>query len=87
MTLVTELELPDFDLSDPDLVGETYHDRLAALRQEGWLARSPIAIVVLERAAGEFFLRARTTAFYLEPFAAAVSSLGVGAIAASRLSR
>ena len=63
MTLVTELELPEFDLSDHDLVGEIYHQRLAALRQQGWLARSPIAIVVLERAAGEFFLRAGTTAF------------------------
>jgi cytochrome P450 len=63
MTLVTELELPEFDLSDPDMVGEAYHRRLAALRQQGWLARSPIAIVVLDRAAGEFFLRARATAF------------------------
>src|SRR6516165_181225 len=63
MTLVTDLELPDFDLGDPDLVGDAYHHRLATLRQQGWLARSPIAIVVLERAAGEFFLRAGTTAF------------------------
>ncbi len=63
MTLVTDLELPDFDLGDPDMVGDAYHHRLAALRRQGWLARSPIAIVVLERAAGEFFLRARATAF------------------------
>jgi cytochrome P450 len=63
MTLVTDLDLPDFDLSDPDLVGETYHRRLAALREQGWLARSPIAMVVLDRGAGEYFLRARATAF------------------------
>jgi cytochrome P450 len=63
MTLVTDLELPDFDLSDPDLVGEEYHRRLAALRQQSRLARSPIAVVVLDRATGEFFLRARATAF------------------------
>jgi cytochrome P450 len=63
MTLVTDLDLPDFDLSDPDLVGEEYHRRLAALRRQSWLARSPIAVVVLDRAAGEFFLRARATAF------------------------
>jgi hypothetical protein len=41
MTLVTDLDLPDFDLSDPDLIGEAYHLRLAALRQQSWLARSP----------------------------------------------
>src|SRR5262249_16801528 len=44
-------------------VGETYHRQLAALRQQSWLARSPIAVLVLDRAAGEFFLRARATAF------------------------
>ena len=63
MTLVTDLDLPDFDLSDPDVVGEAYHLRLAALRQQSWLVRSPIALLVLDREAGEFFLRARATAF------------------------
>jgi cytochrome P450 len=63
MTWVGELDLPEFDHSDPDLVGETYHGRLAALREQSWLARSPIALLVLDRAAGEFFLRSRVTAF------------------------
>jgi len=63
MALVTELELPELDLGDPDLVGDEYHRRLAALRQESWLAQTPVAVVVLDRAAGEFFLRARATAF------------------------
>jgi cytochrome P450 len=63
MTLVTDLDLPDFDLSDPGLVGAAYHRRLEALREQSWLARSPIAVIVLSRAAGEFFLRARATAF------------------------
>jgi cytochrome P450 len=63
MMLVTDLDLPDFDLSDPDLVGEAYHRQLASLRERSWLARSPIAVLVLDRAAGEFFLRARATAF------------------------
>jgi len=63
MALVTELELPELDLGDPDLVGNEYHRRLAALRQESWLAQTPVAVVVLDRAAGEFFLRARATAF------------------------
>jgi hypothetical protein len=63
MTLVSDLDLPDFDFSNPELVGEAYHHQLAALRQRSWLARSPIALLVLDRAAGEFFLRARDTAF------------------------
>jgi len=63
MTLVTDLELPEFDLGEPGLVGETYHRRLAALREQSWLAQSPIALLVLDRAAGEFFLRCRATAF------------------------
>ena len=60
---VTSLELPEFDPAAPDLSGEVYHERLAAVRERGWLARSPIAYVVLDHAAGEFFLRARQTAF------------------------
>ncbi|MBV8979427.1 MAG: cytochrome P450, partial [Acidimicrobiia bacterium] len=63
MALVDELELPELDLGDPDLVGDEYHRRLAALRSESWLVRTPVAVVVLDRAAGEFFLRARATAF------------------------
>jgi cytochrome P450 len=63
MTLVSDLNLPEFDFSDPGLVGETYHQRLAALRDQSWLARSPIALLVLDRVAGEFFLRCRATAF------------------------
>lgn len=63
MPLVTDLELPELDFGDPDLVGDAYHQRLAEMRSLGWLARSPVAVVVLDRAAGEFFLRARATAF------------------------
>lgn len=61
--VVTELDLPEFDPADPTLTGEVYHERLAAVREQGWLARSPIAYVVLDHEAGEFFLRARQTAF------------------------
>jgi cytochrome P450 len=63
VSLVTDLELPDLDFSDTDLVGDAYHRRLASVRAQGWLARSPVAYLVLDRAAGEFFLRARATAF------------------------
>jgi cytochrome P450 len=60
---VTDLDLPEFDPADPTLTGAVYHERLAAVRERGWLARSPIAYVVLDHEAGEFFLRARQTAF------------------------
>jgi hypothetical protein len=63
MALVSDLELPELDLGDPELVGDEYHRRLAALRAGSWLAQTPVAVVVLDRAAGEFFLRARATAF------------------------
>ncbi len=63
MPIVTELDLPMFDILAGDLTGEVYHQRLAELRRQGWLATSPLSYVVLDREAGEFFLRARGTAF------------------------
>ncbi|HEU5159424.1 MAG TPA: cytochrome P450 [Streptosporangiaceae bacterium] len=63
MTIVTELELPVFDLTAADLTGEVYHQRLARLREQGWLAGSPLSYIVLDRESGEFFLRNRATAF------------------------
>jgi cytochrome P450 len=61
--LVGDLELAEFDISDAGLAGDAYHERLAAARAHGWLVKSPISYVVLDREAGEFFLRARQTAF------------------------
>ena len=63
MPIVTELELPFFDLTSGDLTGAVYHERLARLRERGWLAGSPLSFIVLDRASGEFFLRSRATAF------------------------
>ncbi|WP_131742007.1 cytochrome P450 [Actinomadura roseirufa] len=63
MTVVTELELPEFDYSAPDLTGEVYHQRLAETAKHGWLARGPFTYVVLDRGGAEFFLRSRETAF------------------------
>src|SRR5260221_6716504 len=63
MTIVTELDLPVIDLAAAALAGDGYHRRLAELREQGWLARSPLAFIVLDRESGEFFLRARATAF------------------------
>jgi cytochrome P450 len=63
VAIVTELELPEFDYLADDLTGEVYHQRLAEVRSKGWLASSPLSYVVLDREAGEFFLRSKGTAF------------------------
>jgi cytochrome P450 len=63
MNLVSELDLPAFDYSAPDFSADRYHQQLAETRQHGWLARSPLAYIVLDHDAGEFFLRSRKTAF------------------------
>ncbi|HVB43738.1 MAG TPA: cytochrome P450 [Streptosporangiaceae bacterium] len=60
---VEDLDLPEFDITDAGLTGDVYHERLAAARELGWLVKSPIAYVVLDREASEFFLRARQTGF------------------------
>lgn len=63
MALANELELPTFDHTDPTLRGERFHEAMAELRKEGWLARGPFGFVVLDREAGEFFLRTRSAIF------------------------
>src|ERR1700730_16250568 len=63
MTLVSELDLPAFDYTAPDFSADRYHQQLAETRQRGWLAKSPLAYIVLDRDGGEFFLRSRKTAF------------------------
>ena len=63
MNLVSDLDLPAFDYAAPDFSADRYHAQLAGIRQHGWLARSPLAYIVLDHDAGEFFLRSRKTAF------------------------
>jgi cytochrome P450 len=63
MTVVTELDLPEIDYNTPDFGPRTYHEQLAKARERGWLAHSPLAYVVLDGESGDFFLRARQTAF------------------------
>jgi cytochrome P450 len=63
MTLVTELELSSFDYTDPGMWGERFHTSMAELRAEGWLASGPFGYIVLDREAGEFFLRTRAASF------------------------
>jgi cytochrome P450 len=63
VSVVTDLDLPVIDLAMTGLAGDGYHQLLAGLREQGWLARSPLAFLVLDRESGEFFLRARAAAF------------------------
>jgi cytochrome P450 len=63
MNLVSDLDLPAFDFSAPDFSADRFHAQLAGIRQHGWLARSPLAYIVLDHDAGEFFLRSRKTEF------------------------
>jgi cytochrome P450 len=63
VTLVTDLDLPAFDCTASDLAAEVCHQRLASVRKHGWLARSPLGLVVLDREAGEFFLRSKSATF------------------------
>jgi cytochrome P450 len=61
--LVSELELPTFDHTDLMLRGERFHEAMAELRSHGWLAQQPFGYMVLDREAGEFFLRTRSAVF------------------------
>jgi cytochrome P450 len=63
MNLVTELDLPELDYTEQSFGNTEYHARLADLRRHTWLARSPLAYLILEREPGELFLRSRATAF------------------------
>src|SRR3954454_15989265 len=63
MPVVTELELPEFEFMDPTLSGERYHELFAELADKNWLARAEIGYFVLDREAGELFLRTRSARF------------------------
>ena len=63
MALVTDLELPVFDYTDPTLRGDRFHEAMRDLRREGWLASSALGYFVLDREAVTFFLRSREAAF------------------------
>jgi cytochrome P450 len=62
--LATELELPTFDHTDAALRGDRYRAAMAGLEgHDGWLASGPFGYIVLDREAGEFFLRTRAAVF------------------------
>jgi cytochrome P450 len=62
--LATELELPQFNHTDPSLSGERYREAMKGLEgHNGWLVANPYGFTVLDREAGEFFLRTRDAVF------------------------
>jgi cytochrome P450 len=62
--LAAELGLPSFDHTDASLRGGRYRQAMAELHgHDGWLAASPFGFIVLDREAGEFFLRSRAAVF------------------------
>jgi cytochrome P450 len=64
VTLVSELELPAFDYTDPSLRGERFHVAMRELRgAHDWLAEGPFGYIVLDRESAEFFLRTREAIF------------------------
>jgi cytochrome P450 len=63
MTLVSELELPSFDYTDPQMRGARFHASMRTLRAQGWLASTPLGYLVLDREACELFLRTRSAIF------------------------
>jgi cytochrome P450 len=63
MALVSELELPVFDYTDSSLKGERYHEAMREIRARGWLASGPFGYIVLDREAGEWWLRTREAIF------------------------
>ena len=63
MALVSELDLPAFDYADPSLRGARFHEAMAEARRGGWLVQAPFGYMVLDREAGEFFLRSRGAIF------------------------
>lgn len=63
MTALDALTLPELDFGDPALNGPEFHQLLDRTARESWLARLPLGFLVLDREAGEHFLRSRTAIF------------------------
>ena len=62
-TAVSDLDLPAFDNDDTTLCGNAFHETMERLAASSWLARTPLGVLTLDRAAGEFFLRSRSSIF------------------------
>jgi cytochrome P450 len=63
VTVVTDLEVPQFDYLDPELRGPRFHERMRELHGESWIAQFPLGYFVMDREAVEFFLRSKKVTF------------------------
>jgi cytochrome P450 len=63
VTDLETLDLPELDIADPALKGPGFHALMTRTAQESWLARLPLGYLILDREAGEFFLRTRSATF------------------------
>jgi cytochrome P450 len=63
MTVVSDLDLPHFDYTQPDLSGEKFHKTMQALREQSWIARTDLGFLVLDREAVGFFLKSKSAEF------------------------
>jgi cytochrome P450 len=63
MTLVTDLDLPRFDYTEPGLAGERFHERMRTLREQSWIARTDLGFVLLDRDAVNHFLKSKSAEF------------------------
>jgi cytochrome P450 len=63
VTAVSDLELPEFDYTDQTLRGDSYREAMRGLEGNGWLLSGPLGYVVVDREAGEFFLRTKAAVF------------------------
>jgi cytochrome P450 len=57
MEIVTKLELPIFDYTDPSMTGERFHRTVTALSAEHQMALGPYGCIFFDRQAVDFFLR------------------------------
>jgi cytochrome P450 len=64
MAIASELELPMLDITDPELRGERFRETMASFEgHDGWLAACPFGFMVVDREAGELFLRTKQAVF------------------------
>jgi cytochrome P450 len=63
MALVTDLDLPRFDYTEPGLSGERFHEVMQELREQSWIVRTDLGFVVLDREAVNFFLKSKSAEF------------------------
>ena len=63
MSAVSDLDLPEFDYTDQELRGQRYRAAMRALEGNGWIYSGPLGFLVVEREAGEFFLRTKSAQF------------------------